>query len=211
VSASRHSQVSTTSRPPPCGSLGEAAQPGTACGLPQRRQVTGGSIRLELRELRGLAPHRIANLVVATIPERRKVFPSLTIRENLELARARWEVLEIHQSFRQILEMADRKAGQLSGGQRQLLALMTALGRTPKVLVIDEFTLGLASGADAQVAEAVTAAAQGSRLGIILIEQNVAVAQKLCSRVYIMQSGRMVWSGGASSLDETVLERGYFE
>jgi branched-chain amino acid transport system ATP-binding protein len=164
----------------------------------------------------GLAPERVAGLGVAHVPEGRRLFAGLSVRENLLVGahhRGRVDLgpdLErVYGLFPVLAERADQVAGRLSGGEQQMCALGRALMGRPRLLLIDELSLGLAPRlVDELLAQLPDIAAEGT--GIVLVEQDVEAALSVAARGYILESGRMVASGtGAGLLDDPRLREAY--
>jgi branched-chain amino acid transport system ATP-binding protein len=153
--------------------------------------------------------HRRARQGVAFVTEERSVFMRLSVADNIRLGRCRQEdVLEL---FPELTPMVKRLAGSLSGGEQQMLSLGRALARRPELLLCDELSLGLAPLAVKRLLTAVRAAADEQNLGAILVEQQISEALRVVDRVYLMQRGRVVFSGSAREAREKLpeLERLY--
>lgn len=166
-----------------------------------------GSIRWGGREIAGLAPEAIVRLGMAHVPQGRRLFADLTVRENLLVgAYARTDRAAVAADFRDALDLfpvlRDRlqlTAGQLSGGEQQMAALARALMARPRLLLIDEPSLGLAPIAVQALMDAVDRLrARGTSL--LLVEQDVAVALEHADRGYVMETGRIVLGGAAGAL-----------
>jgi branched-chain amino acid transport system ATP-binding protein len=169
--------------------------------------LRGGRILFEGRPLAGLDPREIVALGLAHVPEGRQVFASLTVLENLEMgartpaARAarRETMAEVFALFPRLKERAPQAAGTLSGGEQQMLAIGRALMARPRLLLLDEPSLGLAPIAVRSIMEIV---ATVNRRGttILLVEQNVRRALALCSRGYVVENGVVVLAGSREEL-----------
>ena len=167
----------------------------------------GGRIRFEGQDLRGWAPYRIAELGIAHVPEGRRVFPDLTVRENLNLGgyvpRAKAErartMEQVFALFPILRERAAQRAGTLSGGEQQMLAIGRGLMLRPKLLILDEPSLGLAP---IMVEATYRGIEEIHRAGvtILLVEQNLHVALTFADRGYVLESGRVVIEGPARDL-----------
>ena len=169
---------------------------------------TAGSIRFEGRDLLTVAPAARAHLGIAHIPEGRQVFPSLTVLENLQMGayteagRRAWkENLEkIHTWFPVLAERAKALAGALSGGQQQMLAIARGLASSPKLLMLDEPSMGLAPVAADEIFERIVSIHESSGLTVLLVEQRVAEALHFADRGYVLEAGRVVLEGSHDEL-----------
>ena len=169
--------------------------------------LRGGRILFEGRPLAGLTPREIVALGLAHVPEGRQVFASLTVLENLEMGArtpaaraARRETLdEVFALFPRLKERAPQAAGTLSGGEQQMLAIGRALMARPRLLLLDEPSLGLAPIAVRSIMEIV---ATVNRRGttILLVEQNVRRALALCGRGYVVENGVVALAGSREEL-----------
>lgn len=159
-----------------------------------------GHIRLGEDDLHGLPAHRRARLGVGYVPEGRRVFPGMTAEDNLLVASrdataARGERAEdMYALFPQLGERRHAPAWQLSGGEAQMLAIARALMARPKLLLVDEPTLGLAPALTDSVMAALRAAADGGA-AVLLAEQNARAALDTCDRAYLMRLGRIEMEG----------------
>jgi branched-chain amino acid transport system ATP-binding protein len=164
---------------------------------------TSGSIRFEGRDLLAVAPAARAHLGIAHIPEGRQVFPSLTVLENLEMGaytepgRSAWKdnLEKIHAWFPVLAQRARAQAGALSGGQQQMLAIARGLASSPKLLMLDEPSMGLAPAAADEIFERIVSIHSGSGLTVLLVEQRVAEALHFADRGYVLEAGRVVLEG----------------
>ena len=174
----------------------------------------GGRIEYGGQDLRTLPAHARAALGIAHVPEGRKVFPSLTVQENLEMggyrsaARARRkQTLEtVYQMFPVLPERRQQLAGTLSGGEQQMLAIGRGIMAQPAFLLLDEPSLGLAPFVVDAIFESITKIRERQRLPILLVEQRVVEALELCDRGYVLEAGRLVLTGNRHALlaDERV-------
>jgi branched-chain amino acid transport system ATP-binding protein len=169
-------------------------------------RITGGSIKYGDMSLIGLPPHRIARLGLGYVPQGRHVFGSLDVVENLTMAaRPRadgWSLERVWDMFPRLAERKKHRAGQLSGGEQQMLAIGRALMTNPGLLVMDEPSEGLAP----VVVEALTARLQElkqSDLSILLVEQNFMLAMSLADSAYVIEKGRIVFRGTPRELDSS--------
>jgi len=167
-----------------------------------------GAIRFEGNDLRPVAPSARPNLGIAHVPEGRQVFPSLTVLENLEMGagteagRRDWaENLEkVYTWFPVLAERAKTQAGALSGGQQQMLAIARGLASSPKLLMLDEPSLGLAPAVADDIFERIVAIHTGSGLTVLMVEQRVAEALHYATRGYVLEAGRVVLEGSHDEL-----------
>ncbi|WP_306223906.1 ABC transporter ATP-binding protein [Bosea beijingensis] len=166
----------------------------------------GGDIRFESRDVRGIAPEKIARCGIGLVPEGRQVFPTLSVRENLvatasnRLKRSSpWTLERVYALFPRLQERAGQSARTLSGGEQQMLAVGRALMTNPKLLILDEATEGLAPVIRAEIWGCIEALkAQGQ--SILLIDKNINVLKRIADRHYIIEKGRTVWSGSSTDL-----------
>jgi branched-chain amino acid transport system ATP-binding protein len=165
-----------------------------------------GSIRLSGTELRGLPAYRIAKLGVGLVPEGRQVFPNLTARENLLATAANrdgiaepWTLEKIFALFPRLAARADAMANLLSGGEQQMLAIGRALMTNPRLLILDEATEGLAPLIREQIWQCL-ALLRHSGHSILVIDKNVDALTSIADRHYIIERGRVVWSGDSATL-----------
>jgi branched-chain amino acid transport system ATP-binding protein len=168
-----------------------------------------GEIELFGESLRGVPTHRIVGRGVALVPEGRAIFGNLTVAENLELGaflkreptlRAE-RLARVLKLFPRLSERMAQEGGTLSGGEQQMLAIGRALMSDPKLLLLDEPSLGLAPKLVEQIFEAIVAVAQGG-LTILLVEQNTRLALETASRAYVLVTGELAFSGQCAALRE---------
>ena len=169
----------------------------------------GGAIRFEGQDLIGRPAYRIAELGIAHVPEGRRVFPDLTVRENLNLGayskRAKGErtasMERVFDLFPRLRERAAQRAGTLSGGEQQMLAIGRGLMLRPKLIMLDEPSLGLAPIMVEAAYEGIEAIHQQG-VAILLVEQNLQLALSFADRGYVLENGRVVLEGPARELLE---------
>ena len=169
--------------------------------------VESGTMTFGGRDLRTLAPHRYCDAGIAIVPEGRRLFTSMSVRENLELgsyrrgARAHRQdsLARVCAIFPVVKERLDKPAGSLSGGQQQMLAIGRALMAQPKLLLLDEPSLGLAPLIVAALFDAIRAIS-ASGVAMLLVEQNVSMALDVASRAYVLEEGRIAAQGPPASL-----------
>jgi len=178
--------------------------------------IRGGEIRFKGRNVTGQAAHSLVRLGLAIIPQERNVFPSLTVYENLEMGGysvAQTQLLEnIERSFERFPRLKERrhqKAGTLSGGERQMLAICRGLMTNPQLLMLDEPSLGLAPKLVEAVFEQVELI-QRSGTTVFLVEQNARRALSIASRAYILELGQIRYEGtGPELLGDPQVQRAY--
>jgi branched-chain amino acid transport system ATP-binding protein len=175
----------------------------TISGLLQPR---GGQIELDGKPLAGLPPHEIVRLGVAHVPEGRRIFPRLTVLENLKTGAytrrgdtIRDDIEKVFTLFPRLKERARQSAGTLSGGEQQMLAIGRGLMARPRLLLLDEPSMGLAPILVEQIFAIIL---QINREGvtILLVEQNAAMALAVCHRGYVLETGAIILEGKASEL-----------
>jgi len=166
----------------------------------------GGEIRLFGEPIGGLSPERISQLGIGLVPQGRRIFPSLTVRENLIVAQQRWrETLapwsldRIYDMFPRLGERHAQVAGTLSGGELQMLAIGRALMGNPRVLLLDEPSEGLAPLIVAEVGRTIRRLKEAGQ-SIILVEQNLKLALEVADRAVILNTGRCVFDGSTEEL-----------
>jgi len=169
-------------------------------------RIQSGSIRFEGRELRGLASYRVARAGLGLVPEGRQVFPNLTVRENLVATAATgaargssWNLDGVYALFPQLEERAEHLGSQLSGGEQQMLAIGRALMTNPRMLILDEATEGLAPLVCAEIYRAIERL-KASGLSILLIDKDLRALTRVADRHYVLEKGRVVWSGTSPEL-----------
>jgi branched-chain amino acid transport system ATP-binding protein len=176
----------------------------TIAGIERSRR---GSIRFRGIDVTGFDSHRVCDLGIGQVPEGRQVFPTMTVRENLEvgamLPRARGtsraSLERVYAMFPRLEERRGQAAGTLSGGEQQMLAIGRCLMGRPDLIMFDEPSLGLAPALVQEVFQTVRRLnAEG--LTVILVEQNVAVSLKLATRAYVLENGRIAMSGSGQEL-----------
>jgi branched-chain amino acid transport system ATP-binding protein len=178
----------------------------------------GGSIRFEEREIRGLPSHVICNLGIGQVAEGRQIFPNLTVRENLEMgavlprarAGAAAAMNRVLALFPRLAERRRQAAGTLSGGEQQMLAIARCLMGQPRLVMLDEPSLGLAPVVVEDVFRVIRDLNARDGLTIVLVEQNVAQSLALAHRGYVLENGRVVMEGsGAALLADDRVRRAY--
>ena len=180
-------------------------------------RVAAGAIRFANDDLLRHRPHERAHLGIAHVPEGRRVFASLSVTENLEMggatragraARAR-TFEHIYALFPILAERRAQAAGTLSGGQQQMLAIGRALASCPRLLMLDEPSMGLSPAMADTIFDAVRRIRADGALTVLLVEQRVTDALRQCDRSYVLESGRVVLNGSAADLSPERLRRAY--
>ena len=169
-----------------------------------------GRVHLQGDDVTGWAPFRRIERGMALVPQGRRVFPSLSVRENLDVARTAgsWNLERVYGLFPRLRERADNRANKLSGGEQQMLAIGRALMSNPTVLLMDEPTEGLAPLLVREVGR-VIGELKRQGLSILLVEQNLPMAASVADRVHVLARGEIVYSGTPVALmaDEAVKSR----
>jgi len=173
-------------------------------------QVTEGAIAFNGVRIENRQPNETAQLGIALVPERDKVFPNLTVAENLmapvtrgvDRATRRRSEERIYDFFPRLAELRGQIGGLLSGGERQMLAIASALVGAPKLLLVDELSLGLAPVVVDDLIERLVQIRRELGLGILLVEQNAAVALAIADHGYVLENGRLVLDGDPKRLLE---------
>lgn len=180
-------------------------------------RVDGGTVELAGTALVGLPPHRIVLAGVAHVPQGRYLFAGMSIQDNLEVGLARRTDRKtaasrfgtVYELFPVLHERRQQKAGTLSGGQQQMLAIGRALMSNPAILLLDEPSTGLAPAVVDDLVERIRSLCE-TGLGVLLVEQNAAVALDVASRAYVMSHGRVSEGGPAEDLRESdIVRRAY--
>jgi branched-chain amino acid transport system ATP-binding protein len=161
-----------------------------------------GEVTWDGSPVHGLPPYRLARLGLGLVPEGRQVFPNLTVRENLiatATTRGTWTLDAVLELFPQLGERLHRSGSLLSGGEQQMLAVGRALLTNPRLLILDEATEGLAPLLRREIWRALESLkAQGQ--SILLIDKNIAALSRIADRHYILEKGRVVWTGTSDEL-----------
>jgi branched-chain amino acid transport system ATP-binding protein len=161
-----------------------------------------GRVRFKGEDITRWPPFRKVNFGMALVPQGRRVFPSLSVRENLEVARrgrGRWTLEGVYDVFPRLRERAGNRANKLSGGEQQMLAIGRALMSNPELLLMDEPTEGLAPLLVREVGR-VLGELKKAGLSILLVEQNLPLALSVADRVHVLSRGQIVYSGTPAGL-----------
>ena len=176
----------------------------TICGSPQART---GSIVFQGRDITRMPTHEIARLRIAQSPEGRRIFPRMTVHENLQMGAGldnqkffEEDVKRIFTLFPRLEERQHQRGGTLSGGEQQMLSIGRALMARPKLLLLDEPSLGLAPLVAKQIFEAIGKLNKSEGLTVFLVEQNAFAALRLAHRGYVMVNGLVTMSGTGQDL-----------
>jgi branched-chain amino acid transport system ATP-binding protein len=174
-----------------------------------------GSVRFKGQETVGLKPYQICRIGVGYVPEERRIFPTLTVRQNLMVGMkpwmkngGTWTIDKVYDMFPRLRERDGQRGGNLSGGEQQMLTIGRTLMGNPEVILIDEPTEGLAPLLVKLVMEMLEGIHREGGV-ILLVEQAMDVALSLAQRIYVMSKGEIVWSGTSGELraDEEARKR----
>jgi branched-chain amino acid transport system ATP-binding protein len=196
------------------------------CGLVK---PAGGRVRIDGKDVTGAAPGRIVRLGVTQVPEGRQVFPSLPVEANLLLGaygrdfrrepvsatvrylRRRSRIADrldrVYTLLPALRELRNRPAGQTSGGEQQMVAIGRALMAEPRLLAVDELSLGLAPLVVQSLSEFLRKLNEDEGVALLLVEQNALLAFELCERAYVLEAGRSILSGTSAELEQNELVR----
>jgi branched-chain amino acid transport system ATP-binding protein len=190
----------------------------TVCGSPR---AAAGSIRFEGQELTGLATHQIMHLGLAQSPEGRRIFPRMTVYENLQMGAILnlrrdetfdEDVRRAYELFPILKKRESQRAGTMSGGEQQMLAIARALMGRPRLLMLDEPSLGLAPLIVKQIFGVIEELNKAEGLTVFLVEQNAYHALRLAHRGYVMVNGEITMSGtGQELLHREEIRAAYLE
>jgi branched-chain amino acid transport system ATP-binding protein len=171
----------------------------------------GGGVSLGGRDISHLPTHRRVRDGLGYVPQEREIFPSLTVRQNLQVAArpGRWTAGGVFALFPRLAERQEHRGNQLSGGEQQMLAIARALMGNPSVLLMDEPSEGLAPLIVAELAGVMRHLVDAAGLTLLLVEQNARLALAMASRTVVMDRGRIVFDGASATLrdDPVRLER----
>jgi len=166
-------------------------------GLTHARE---GVVRIFGQETTDWAPYRIAALGVGYVPEGRRVFSNLTVAENLKVPIERpgpWTVSRVYELFPRLAQRRSNKGRQLSGGEQEMLAIARVMLLNPRIILLDEPSQGLAPLIVQEVFKTIVAARKEG-ISILLVEQNVRAAVEVADRAYVLDDGRVLWSGASA-------------
>jgi len=167
---------------------------------------SAGRVVFDGQDLAGWEPHRIARLGLGYVPEERRIFPDLTVAENLEVGRrppaagrAAWTPERLFALFPNLAALRDRPGGRISGGEQQMLTIGRTLMGNPRLLLLDEPSEGLAPLIVAQMAEAILAL-RAEGVTVLVAEQSLPFARRVADRAAVLETGRVVWQGTMDAL-----------
>ena len=174
------------------------------CGL-RPPVATAGSIRFRGSDVRTLAAHEVARAGISIVPQGRRVFASLTVEENLRIARqqrgrSEWDLGTVYELFPRLRERSGQRAGTLSGGEQQMLAIGRSLMANPDLIIMDEPSEGLAPLVVREIFRIMRAINEKEKVSILLVEQNAAMALDLADHAWLIETGRVVLSGSSDEI-----------
>ncbi len=179
------------------------------------KRASAGEILFEGKRIDRVPAHRIVGLGIAHVPEGRRVFPDMTVYENLRMGAYRRlrrgrsmlrdsafedDLALTYEHFPRLKERARQRAGSLSGGEQQMLAIGRALMARPRLLLLDEPSIGLAPRMVQEIAQVIAAITRRWRVGILLIEQNARMAFRIAQHAYVLETGQVVITGATGAL-----------
>ena len=174
-----------------------------------RMMPSTGTLRFRDRDLHHVPSHRAARMGLGLVPEGRRCFGNLTVRENLVAASRAgdWTLHSVTQLFERLGERLDQNAASLSGGEQQMLAIGRALMTNPTLLILDEATEGLAPLIRQEIWSVITRLKTETGLAILLIDKSVKELAKISDRAVIVERGATVWAGAMNDLTPEITER----
>lgn len=183
----------------------------TVCGL---LPAAPASVRFDGSDIGGMPPGKIVERGIAMVPEGRRLFPSLTVEENLLMGAytkrpGAWNLDAVYALFPILKERRRSPGTALSGGQQQMVAIGRALMSNPRLLICDEVSLGLAPIVVKEIYNALPRVCAGG-LTVIVVEQDVGMAQLVSSRLYCLQEGRVTLSGASNEVTREQISQAYF-
>jgi branched-chain amino acid transport system ATP-binding protein len=185
--------------------MGKSTSIRAICGL---NPVTAGRVTFAGTDISQLPSHRCAHLGLGLVPEGRRCFPNLSVRENLVATACAgpWTLQKIHRLFPILKERSDQMANTLSGGEQQMLAIGRALMTNPKLLILDEATEGLAPVIRGQIWAALKTLKEEGQ-AILLVDKSLREVMEIAQRCCLLEKGQTVWSGPVSALTPDLQQR----
>lgn len=178
-----------------------------------------GTIEYNGSVISGLAPHKVVNHKIVYVPEGREIFPNMTVQENLEMgaysvkmskAEMEQHLEEQYDIFPRLKERSKQKAGSMSGGEQQMLAIARGLMSDPELLMLDEPSLGLAPVVVDDMFDVIVRVNQVRKIPIAIVEQNAFMAMSISNRTYVLEVGNLVSSGDSKvQMDSDSIKKAY--
>jgi branched-chain amino acid transport system ATP-binding protein len=167
---------------------------------------TGGAVQFAGQNIAGLPSHRAARLGLGLVPEGRRCFSNLSVRENLHVSArpGEWDFARVHALFPRLEERAQQMAGSLSGGEQQMLAIGRALMTNPRLLILDEATEGLAPVVRQEIWAAIATLKQSTALSILVVDKTIRELRQIADKLVILERGASVWTGTMDALSTEV-------
>jgi branched-chain amino acid transport system ATP-binding protein len=193
---------------------GKSTLVGAVAGWSRGKVTVTGRVALDGVDVAGLAPHRRVAAGIVLVPEGKGVFENLTVEDNLRLVRAardargrRYSVEDVYAVFPQLKERATKKCSTLSGGERQMVAIGRALRAAPRLLILDEPSVGLAPRLVLEVLQHIRQLVDEG-LTVLLVEQNVRATLEVADRIYLLEQGKVAAEGSAGEMrgDDRIAE-----
>ena len=174
-----------------------------------RMMPSEGTLHFDGRDLHRLPSHAAAKLGIGLVPEGRRCFRDLTVRENLRAAARKgdWDEARVAELFPRLGERRSQRASTLSGGEQQMLAVGRALMTNPRLLILDEATEGLAPIVREEIWSAIRRLKSETGMGLLVIDKSLRELATVCERAVIVERGRTVWSGAMAALTPDLSER----
>ncbi|WP_204112525.1 ABC transporter ATP-binding protein [Shimia biformata] len=169
----------------------------------------GGEVRFDGHDLRRIPSHRAARMGIGLVPEGRRIFPKLSVEENL-IAAARsgaWGMARVTTLFPRLAERRGQSAASLSGGEQQMLAIGRALMTNPRLLILDEATEGLAPIIRQEIWQAIGALKAEGGLSLLIVDKSLKELEQVADRAVVLQRGETVWQGAMRDLGADITDR----